>query len=397
VALTKKAYGWDPAAQFAVPGEALNKFRAEGAKGAALEAEWNELFTKYGREHPDLAAEFTRASRRELPAEWEKLWQQSRPKIEAGGSMATREAQGKILDALMPHLPLVLGGSADLTPSNNTRFKGVEDFSAANRSGRYIRYGVREHAMGAVMNGIAVSDLLTPYGATFFCFSDYMRPAIRLAALSRYPTIFVFTHDSIGLGEDGPTHQAVEHFAALRAMPGLVVLRPADAHETSWAWKYALENRTSPTVIALTRQKVPVLDQTVYTSAENLFRGAYVLTGVPDPSVILIGTGSEVSVALKAYETLSAGGVRARVVSMPSWELFERQTTAYRDSVLPVTVTARVAVEAGVQQGWERYLGTHGAFVGMSGYGASAPVDAVFQGFGITPEAVVAAARKVLA
>lgn len=396
VALTKTHYGWDPDKHFHIPDPALKKFRAETEKGAVREREWNGLFDAYARSHPGLAAEFRRASARSLPVEWDRLWASSVPPFEAGASMATREAQGKILDSLMPNLPLVLGGSADLTPSNNTRFKGTEDFSASRRTGRYIRYGVREHAMGAVMNGIAVSDLLIPYGATFFCFSDYMRPAIRLAALSKYPTIFVFTHDSIGLGEDGPTHQAVEHFAALRAMPGLVVLRPADANETAWAWKYALENRSSPTVIALTRQKVPVIDQHLYASAANLVRGAYVLTEIPDPSVILIGTGSEVSLCMKARDTLVAEGVRVRVVSMPSWELFERQPAAYRESVLPAAVTRRVAVEAGVRQGWERYIGPGGVFIGMDTYGASAPADAAFRGFGITAEAIVQAARKVL-
>ena len=229
------------------------------------------------------AGEFRRAAARELPADWPKIWNEAVPTFEPGTALATREAQGKLLDAIMPRLPLVLGGSADLTPSNNTRFKGAVDFSASDRTGRYIRYGVREHAMGAIMNGIAVSDMLVPYGATFFCFSDYMRPSVRLAALSRYPIIFDYTHDSIGLGEDGPTHQAVEQIAALRAMPGIVVLRPSDATETAFAWKFALENRKRPTVLALTRQKIPVIDRTRYASAENLYRGAYVLAGAPDP------------------------------------------------------------------------------------------------------------------
>jgi transketolase len=296
----------------------------------------------------------------------------------------------------MPKLPLVIGGSADLTPSNNTRFKGAVDFTASHREGRYIRYGVREHGMGAVMNGISVSDMVIPYGGTFFVFSDYMRPTLRLAALSKYPVIFDYTHDSIGLGEDGPTHQAVEHLAALRAMPGLIVLRPSDATETMAAWKFALEHRAGPVAIALTRQKLPVIDRTRFAPAHNLSRGGYILGGSPDPALILIGTGSEVSLAMSAYETLSAEGVKARVVSLPSWELFEMQPAAYRESVLPSSVTARVAVEAGVRLGWDRYLGPKGAFVGMSSYGASAPAEAAFKGFGITAEAVVAAARKVL-
>lgn len=396
VALTKKQYGWDPDKFFHIPDPALKKLRGELDKGAAREREWQGLFDAYARVHPELAAALTRAASRTLPADWDRLWASLVPPFEGGASMATREAQGKILDALMPALPLVLGGSADLTPSNNTRFKGAEDFSASLRTGRYVRYGVREHAMGAIMNGIAVSDCLIPYGATFFCFSDYMRPAIRLAALSKYPTIFVFTHDSIGLGEDGPTHQAVEQFAALRAMPDLVVLRPADANETAWAWKFALENRRSPTVIALTRQKVPVIDQGRYGSAAQLYQGAYVLADSPGASLLLIGTGSEVSLCMSARETLAAEGIGARVVSMPSWELFERQPAAYRESVLPAAMPRRVAVEAGVRLGWERYHGPRGVFIGMGSYGASAPADVAFKGFGITADAIVQAARKAM-
>jgi len=396
VRLTKKRLGWDPDKKFFIPDQALQHFRKEVEKGAERERQWNQLFEQYAQSYPDLARAFTRAAERKLPAEWDTIWKSTVPSFDVATPLATREAQGKVLDAIMPKLPLVLGGSADLTPSNNTRFKGATDFSRTNRLGRYIRYGVREHAMGAIMNGIAVSDLLIPYGGTFFAFTDYMRAPIRLAALSQYPTIFVFTHDSIGLGEDGPTHQAVEHFAALRAMPGLVVLRPADANETAFAWKYALEHRTGPTVLTLTRQKVPVLDQTRYASAANLYHGAYVLIGDEQPEVLLIGTGSEVHLALKARSMLKADGVRSRVISMPSWDLFEQQPREYRESVLPPTVTARVAVEAGVRLGWERYIGEKGAFVGMSSFGASAPVDVVFKGFGITAEAVADAARKVI-
>jgi transketolase len=250
--------------------------------------------------------------------------------------------------------------------------------------------------MGAIMNGIAVSDMLIPYGATFFCFSDYMRPAIRLAALSRYPTIFVFTHDSIGLGEDGPTHQAVEHIAALRAIPGLVVLRPADANETAFAWKFALENRTSPTAILLTRQKLPVLDQQKLAPASNLYRGGYVVKTKDPADVILIGTGSEVHVALAAEAKLAAAGIRCRVVSMPSWELFERQSPGYRESVLPSSIRARVGVEAGIGLGWERYLSPSGAFVGMTTYGASAPGPVLFEKFNITAERVAGEATRLI-
>ena len=396
VALTKQRYGWDPEKKFFIPEEAVKVFRKEVEKGAQREAGWNALFGKYAVAFPELAAEFRRASERKLPENWEQMWREL-PKFDPATPMATREAQGKILDAIMPKLPMVIGGSADLTPSNNTRFKGVTDFSRTNRTGRYIRYGVREHGMGAIMNGIAVSDMVIPYGATFFCFSDYMRPAIRLAALSKYPTIFDYTHESIGLGEDGPTHQAVEQFASLRAMPGLIVLRPADANETLYAWKFTLEHRSGPTVIALTRQKLPVLDQGKFASAENVSKGAYVLIGAPSPRVLLLATGSEVSLALRAHDQLTTEGIPSRVVSMPSWELFEMQSREYRESVLPPGVMARVAVEAGVKFGWERYIGQQGEFVGMSSFGASAPAEVAFKNFGITVDHVVAAARRVLA
>lgn len=397
IKLVKKRFGWDVEKKFYIPDEALNVFRKELSKGDEREREWKTLFDRYAGAYPELAKEFQRAVQRKLPENWETIWKESVPKFDPATPLATREAQGKILDALMPKLPLVLGGSADLTPSNNTKFKSSTDFSKTNRLGRYIRYGVREHGMGAIMNGIAVSDILIPFGATFFCFTDYMRPTIRLAALSKYPTIFVYTHESIGLGEDGPTHQAVEHFASLRAMPGLIILRPADANETAYAWKFALEHRDAPTMITLTRQKLPVLDQTKYASAANLSKGAYVLIGENNPQLLLLATGSEVSLALKAFEQLQSEGIRSRVVSMPSWELFEMQSKEYKESVLPLGVAARVAVEAGVKLGWERYIGTKGEFIGMHSFGASAPVDAVFKGFGITAEAVVAAARRALA
>lgn len=397
VALTKQRYGWDPEKTFTIPAEALSHFREQVTAGAAAHQEWSTLFARYAQAHPDLARMFEDAAARRLPAGWEDLWRTVAPVFEAGTSVATREAQGKILDAVLPKLPMVIGGSADLTPSNNTRFKGVTDFSRENRSGRYIRFGVREHAMGAILNGIAVSDLLIPYGATFFCFVDYMRASVRLAALSGYPSIFVYTHDSIGLGEDGPTHQAVEHFASLRAMPGLIILRPADANETTAAWKFALEHRSGPVVLALTRQKLPVVDRRRCAPAENLVRGAYTVCEGTAPKVILIGTGSEVSLALAAHETLAADGISSRVVSMPSWELFEQQPAAYRDEVLPPSITARVAVEAGVRMGWERYTGSKGIFIGMEGFGTSAPYETAYRHFGITADAVVAAARRTLA
>ncbi len=384
VSLTKQSYGWDPALKFHIPADVLTHFREAVPRGAHAEDEWKSLFGRYALAHPELAREFTRAAERKLPEQWTEIWRTSVPKFEPATPMATREAQGKVLDAIMPKLPLVIGGSADLTPSNNTRFKGAIDFSRDNPSGRYLRFGVREHAMGAILNGIALSDMLIPYGATFFVFLDYMRGAVRLAAVSHYPVIFVYTHDSIGLGEDGPTHQAVEQFASLRAMPGIVVLRPADATETAAAWKFALEHRNGPVAIALTRQKVPVIDRNRYASADNLERGAYILASGMNPQVLLIATGSEVGLAMQAYDRLAAEDISARVVSMPSWELFERQSRAYRDVVLPPEISARVGIEAGVRMGWERYIGAQGKFVGMSSFGASAPAEALFTGFGIT-------------
>jgi transketolase len=396
VARTKERLGWDPALSFHVPDEALEYFRSARTRGSQAEEAWQQLFTRYAKAYPELAAEFTRARDGMMPPDWERLWASRGPAFAPGAMMATREAQGKVLDAIMPELPLVVGGSADLTPSNNTRFKGAEDFSATCRTGRYIRYGVREHAMGAIMNGIAVSGLVIPYGATFFVFSDYMRPAVRLAALSRYPVIFSYTHDSIGLGEDGPTHQAVEQLASFRAMPGMVVLRPADANETAVAWRFALEHRDGPVMLALTRQKLPVLDRTLHAPAENLRKGAYVVAGAKDPRVLLLASGSEVHLALEAMKALGSEGIAARVVSMPSWELFEQQSKEYREEVLPRSVRARVAVEAGVRLGWERYIGQDGVFVGMESFGASAPYQKAYEGFGITTAHIVASAKGLL-
>jgi transketolase len=396
IALTKQRFGWDPALKFYIPPDALTHFRKQVETGRQREAEWIALFERYAAVHPDLARQWKAALAGERPPDWETIWQAATSAFAPGAALATREAQGKVLDAVMPHLPFVIGGSADLTPSNNTRFKGVTDFSGSSRGGRYIRYGVREHAMGAIMNGISVSKMLVPYGATFLAFADYMRPSIRLAALSHYPTIFVFTHDSIGLGEDGPTHQAVEQLASLRAIPGLVVLRPADAFETAAAWKFALEYRTGPVVLALTRQKLPIIDQTRYAPSLNLVRGGYVLSDAVNPRTILIAAGSEVQLALKAQELLAAEHIPARVVSMPSCELFEKQSSVYKESVLSPAISSRVVIEAGVRQGWDAYLGTRGEFVGMSTFGASAPVEVVFTRFGITAENIAAAAKRTL-
>ena len=392
IRLIKERFGWDPDQHFHVPQEVLDCMRQALPRGAEAEQQWNELFARYAQQHPDLAQQFTVASEGHLPVRLDEVL----PKFEAGKSMATREASGKVLDALMPKLPLILGGSADLTPSNNTRFAGVVDFQKDAWQGRYLRFGVREHGMGAILNGICVSRLLRAYGGTFLVFSDYMRGAVRVAALSKYPTIFVFTHDSIGLGEDGPTHQPVEHFAALRAIPDLLVIRPADANETAYAWKYILENRDRPVALLLSRQGMPVIDQNRCASAANLVRGAYVLTSSGKPDVVLMASGSEVALALEASQKLEAQGIPTQVVSMPCWTLFEKQDEKYRHSVLPPQVKARVAIEAATEFGWHKWLGEHGAFVGMCRFGASGPYKACYEGFGITADAVVKAAKDVL-
>ena len=390
IRLIKENCGWNPKKSFHVPRDVRANMRKVVKKGKDAERAWNKLFAEYAKAHPDLAREFKDAAAGDLPVNLDDIM----PKFGPGSSIATRKASGKVLDALMPALPLVMGGSADLTPSNNTRFAGAKDFQKDSRDGRYIRYGIREHAMGSIMNGISVSGLMRAYGGTFLVFSDYMRGAVRVAALSKYPTVFVFTHDSIGIGEDGPTHQPVEHFAALRAIPNLLVFRPADANETASAWKYALEHRDGPTALLLTRQGLPVLDRKKYAPARNLSRGAYTLLAAEKPDVLLLATGSEVSVALAAAEALAADAIAANVVSMPCWELFEKQSSRYKDSVLPPAVKARVGIEAGVDLGWHKWLGEKGVFVGMSTFGASAPGKVCFEKFGITAANVVKAAKK---
>jgi transketolase len=389
IKLIKENFGWDPDKSFHVPEEALAHMRKAVEKGKKAEAAWDKIFAEYAKKYPEPARHFRDAAAGKLSVNLGEIL----PKFEAGSSIATRKASGKALDAVMPKLPLVLGGSADLTPSNNTRFAGAKDFQKDARDGRYLRYGIREHAMGAIMNGISVSGLVRAYGGTFLVFSDYMRGAVRVAALSKYPTIFVFTHDSIGIGEDGPTHQPVEQIAALRAMPNLIVIRPADGNETAQAWKFALEYRDGPVALLLTRQGLPILDQDKYASATNLSNGAYVLVGADKPDVLLLATGSEVSVALCVAEGLANEGIGAQVVSMPCWELFEKQSQKYRDSVIPSSVKARVGIEAGVELGWHKWLGDKGVFVGMSSFGASAPGKVCFEKFGITVENVVEAAK----
>jgi transketolase len=390
IKLVKERFGWNGEKTFVVPEEVSAHMGKAVGRGKRAERKWEKMLKKYAEEYPELAEQFHNATEGKLGVNIDELL----PAFEAGSSMATRKASGKVLDALMPKLAMVLGGSADLTPSNLTKFAGAKDFQKDARDGRYIRFGVREHAMGAIMNGISASGLTRAYGGTFLVFSDYMRPAIRMAALSGYPVIYVFTHDSIGVGEDGPTHQPVEHVAALRSIPELLVMRPADANETAQAWKFALEQREVAVALCLTRQGLANLDQNKYGSATNLSKGAYVLVKAADPDVLLLATGSEVGVALCAAEGLEALQISAQVVSMPCWELFDKQSQEYKDSVLPPGVKVRIGIEAGVEEGWRKYLGHEGVFVGMSSFGASAPAKVCFEKFGITPERVIEEAKK---
>lgn len=391
--LSKEALGWPADRKFYVPDEAYEHFRRAVDEGKRREDEWNSLIERYTAEHPETAARFHAWMAGELPEGWEEAI----PTFEAGTSMATRASSGKVLGELAPKVGFLVGGSADLTPSNKTDVKGRSDFQRDNYSGGYFRFGVREHGMASACNGMALHGGIRPYCGTFLIFSDYMRPAVRLSALGSVPVIYVFTHDSIGLGEDGPTHQPIEHLMALRAIPNLTVLRPADANETAEAWRAAMLRPTHPVALALTRQNLPTLDRSVYAPASGLQRGAYVLKDSDgEPELILIGTGSELHVALEAAETLSAEGVAVRVVSMPSWELFEEQDEAYRQSVFPPNVTRRVAVEAGITQGWERYVGLQGRIVGIDRFGASAPAELLFERFGFSAENVAKVARKLL-
>jgi transketolase len=392
--LTKEALGWPADLSFAVPELVRELYGKAAAAGAAARARWQESFAAYEQVYPDLARQWRDAMIGRLPDGWrEKL-----PDFTAGESIGTRAASGKVLNALAAVIPTLIGGSADLAPSNNTHLAGIEDFQAVAPGGRNVHFGVREHAMGGIVNGMAYHRGLYPFGGTFFIFSDYMRPAMRLAALSGLPVTYVFTHDSIALGEDGPTHQPVEHLASCRAMPGLTVIRPSDATETVVAWQAALERRDGPTALVLTRQGVPVLDRTVLGPASGLLRGGYVLRDVASgfPEVILIGSGSEVHIALEAADTLSKQGVRPRVVALPSWELFGEQDAAYREAVLPARVRARVAIEAGSSLGWERYVGDAGVVMGIDRFGASAPASVLYEKFGLTVDNVVRSALRLL-
>jgi len=391
VRLTKEALGWSPDAHFLIPREALTVFRQAVERGQRAEARWRETFERYRAAYPEEAALLETLWAGGLPAGWTDALPTFAP---ADGPLATRQASGVVLNALAPALPTLIGGSADLSPSNNTLLEGIADFQRETPAGRNLRFGVREHAMGAILNGLALHGGVLPYGGTFLVFSDYMRPPVRLAAMMHLPVVYVWTHDSVWVGEDGPTHQPVEHLAAVRAIPNLVIIRPADANETAAAWRVALERRDGPTALALTRQKLPIL---VDTGAEGVARGAYVLADTPGtPDVLLIASGSEVHLALTARERLAEKGVAARVVSMPSWELFDAQPASYRASILPPHVTARLAIEAAVPLGWERYVGLRGAVMGIERFGASAPSRVLMEQFGFTAGAVVERALRLL-
>jgi transketolase len=392
VRLTKQALGMPPDEQFWVPDDVLARYRVALMEGEERQQNWAALFERYAAEHRDAAEMLRAAIAGELPDGWDA----EMPAWESGAKVATRAASGKVLDAVAPRIPTLVGGSADLTPSNNTRFRGAIDVAPGDFAGRYVRYGIREHGMGAALNGMALHGGIFPYGGTFLVFSDYMRGAVRVAAIMSAPVIFVWTHDTVGVGEDGPTHQPVEHMAALRAIPNLTVIRPADANETAAAWRYALTHRDQPVALLLSRQNLPVQPGTADHS--RTARGGYVLADAEDgrPAVILIGAGSEVSVAMAARELLAGQGVQARVVSMPSWELFEAQDAGYRAMVLPPEITARVTIEAGVTQGWERYAGGGGATVGINRFGESGKGPAVMAHLGITPENVAAQALRVM-
>jgi transketolase len=398
IRLTKKNYGWPEDAKFLVPDGVREHFQAGvGRRGGEARAAWMRLYEEYRGKHPEAAAHLLMMQHRELPPDWDK----DVPVFPTDAKgLATRDSSGRVLNAIAPRVPWLVGGAADLAPSTKTRltFAGAGDLEPGAPGGRNVHFGVREHAMAAVLNGMSVSKV-RPYGAGFLIFSDYARGGIRLSALMELPVIHVFTHDSIGLGEDGPTHQPVEQLASLRAMPHLIVIRPADASEVAEAWRFIMPLQHQPVALVLSRQALPTIDRAKHGSASGLARGAYVVADAPGgaPQVLLLATGSEVALCLVASERLAAEGVRARVVSMPSWELFERQSPAYRDEVLPPAVTARVSVEQASTFGWERYTGRDGARIGIETFGASAPLKELQKKFGFTPEAVVAAARAQVA
>jgi transketolase len=394
VKLVKQNLGFDPEQYFVVSDEVLQFYRSCGTKGAEKEKAWNALFSEYKKAHPELAKEFEMVSSGKLPDGWKEKLPSFKPE---DGKLATRQASGKVLNAIADALPTLIGGAADLAPSTETLLKKYPSFTPDNFSGRNFHFGIREHGMGAVLNGMALTPGIIPYGATFLIFSEYMRPPIRLAAIMKIRPIFVYTHDSIGLGEDGTTHQPIEQLISLRSIPNTLVLRPADANETTHAWRVALEHKNGPVVIVLTRQGLPVFDQTKYTSAKELEKGAYILSDAEKPAVILMATGSEVSLVLEAQTKLKEQGIAARVVSMPSWELFEKQDASYKEKVFPSNLRKRLAVEAGSPLGWHKYVTDDGDILGMTTFGESAPAADLMKFFGFTVDNVIAKVKALLA
>ncbi len=395
IRLTKDNLGWPLEPSFLIPEEAMAHFRQAIDNGKALEDQWNEKLLAYEKAYPELGKQWHRWMNGELPEGWEE----EIPAFPADGKgMATRVASGNVLNAIAPKIPNLIGGSADLAPSNKTLIKDEKDFQSGQFEGRNLHFGVREHAMGSILNGMALHGGLIPYGGTFLVFSDYMRPAIRLAALMGVKVIYVFTHDSIGLGEDGPTHQPVEHLSALRAIPHLTVIRPSDANETATAWQYAIKSQKGPVALALSRQSIPTLDRNGYAPATELLKGAYVLRDAENKKadIILIATGSEVAIALEACLKLEEKGVAVRLVSMPSWELFESQPEDYRRQILPPEVDLRIAIEAGCTHGWHRYVGKNGVVIGHDDFGASSPYKVLYEKFGITVDRIVRETNQLL-
>ncbi|MEO7463821.1 MAG: transketolase, partial [Ferruginibacter sp.] len=393
VRLVKENFGFDPDKNFAVPDEVLNYYRTAGKKGVDKEKDWNVLYKSYKQKYTELANEYELLSSGKLPEGWKK----NLPVFKAGEEVETRKASGNMLNAIADYFPNLLGGSADLAPSTDTNLEKYKSFSAENHEGRNFHFGIREHAMGAILNGLALSNYLIPYGATFLIFSDYMRPPIRLAAIMKIRVIYVFTHDSIALGEDGTTHQPVEQLIGLRSVPNMTVIRPADANETVQAWRVAIEHSGGPVALILTRQKIPVIDQEKYTKAVELEKGAYILSEpATQPDIILIGTGSEVQLLLGAQQKLNEQNIAARVVSMPSWELFEKQDKRYKEKIFHASLRKRLAVEAGSPMGWHKYVTDEGDIIGINKFGESAPGEKVMKAYGFTVENVVKRAKALL-
>lgn len=397
VRLVKQFFGFDPDQSFVVPGKVLEYYRAAGAKGAGLEEEWNTLFAAYKKEYPELAVDYEAALQDRLPQGWEKKIPAFSPADGKNGQLSTRIAGGKVLNSLAASLPGLIGGAADLAPSTETNMKDYGSFSAEDPGGRNFHFGIREHGMGAILNGMAVTKGLIPFGATFLIFSEYMRPPIRLAAIMKIKPLFIYTHDSIGLGEDGTTHQPVEQLASLRSIPNITLIRPADANETADAWKAALKHQGGPVVLVFTRQNLPIIDPSSYRRTGDLSKGAYILSEPErSPELILLATGSEVSLILQAQQRLKENGIAARVVSMPSWELFERQDDAYKQRILPKGLKKRLAVEAASPMGWHKYITDEGDMLGMIRYGESAPAEDLYKEFGFTVDNVVNRAKALL-